>query len=289
MSFQTTSLKIEHLMKYWKLYFLAILAFSLLQSSCNDDEEGCLDTQGTNFDVTADIACNSCCTYPTLSFRINHIYDSINNDFILSSTYLDALDSPYLVPAIQYYISDVQLVRADNSEVGVTDLVDLTFVDNVTTSIEDNFSLIKKSIGSYSSVDVGTINTNGDFTKIRFNVGIGSVANHAVITSVPDGHALSAQSESMHVDITEGYIFNKIQIVKDTTTNEVTTYEISGDNNLVSVELNYPISLNAGFDLDLIVYLDYQKLFNGIDFQNDDENTIQAKIVTNTANAFSIE
>lgn len=276
-------------MKYWKLYFLAILSFSILQSSCNDDEEGCLDIQGTNFDVTTDIACNSCCTYPTLSFRTNHVYDSISNNFVINSTYLDAIDSPYLVSAIQYYISDIQLVRADGSEVGVTDILDLTFFDNTTTSIEDNFSLIKKSIGSYTPADVGTINTNGSFAKVRFNVGVNSSANHAVIGSMPDGHALSTQSESMHVDITEGYIFNKIQIVKDTTTNELTTYEISGDNNLVNVELDYPISLESGFDLGLIVYLDYKKLFDGIDFQNDDENTIQTKIVTNTATAFSIE
>jgi hypothetical protein len=276
-------------MKYWKLYFLVILSFGILQSSCNDDEEGCLDTQATNFDVTADIACNSCCTYPTLSFRINHVYDSITNNFVLSGTYLDAIDSPYLVSAIQYYISDVQLVRADGSEVGVTDILDLTFFDNTIASVEDNFSLIKKSIGSYNSVDIGTINTNGNFTKIRFNVGVNNPANYAVIGSMPDEHALSAQTESMHLDITEGYIFNKIQIVKDTTTNDITTYEISGDNNLVSVELDYPISLESGYDLGLIVYLDYKKLFESIDFQNDDDNTIQTKIVTNTANAFSIE
>ena len=276
-------------MKYWKLYFLVILSFGILQSSCNDDEEGCLDTQATNFDVTADIACNSCCTYPTLSFRINHVYDSITNNLVLSGTYLDAIDSPYLVSAIQYYISDVQLVRADGSEVGVTDILDLTFFDNTIASVEDNFSLIKKSIGSYNSADIGTINTNGNFTKIRFNVGVNNPANYAVIGSMPDEHALSAQTESMHLDITEGYIFNKIQIVKDTTTNDITTYEISGDNNLVSVELDYPISLESGYDLGLIVYLDYKKLFESIDFQNDDDNTIQTKIVTNTANAFSIE
>lgn len=276
-------------MKYWKLYLVAIVFIGILQSSCNDNEEGCLDIQATNFDVTADIACNGCCTYPTLSFRINHIYDSISNNFALNSTYLDAIDSPYLVSAIQYYISDLQLVRADGSEVGVTDMLDLTFFDNTTASIEDNFALIKKSIGTYTSANIGTINTEGNFSKIRFNVGVNSSANHAVINAMPSGHALSIQTESMHLDITEGYIFNKIQIVKDTTTNEVTTYEISGDNNLVSVELDYPISLNSGFDLGLVVYLNYKKLFEGIDFQNDDDNTIQTKIVNNTANAFSTQ
>lgn len=276
-------------MKYWKFHFLAILSFTILQSSCNDDEEGCLDIQATNFDVSADIACNSCCTYPTLSFRINHVYDSITNDFVLDRTYLDAIDSPYLASAIQYYISDIQLVRADGSEVGVTDILDLTFFDNTTASIEDNFSLMKKSIGTYTSANIGTISTNGNFTKIRFNVGVNSSANHAVIAAMPDEHALSIQSESMHLDITEGYIFNKIQIVKDTTTNETVTYEISGDNNLVNIELDYPINLESGYNLGLVVYLDYKKLFEGIDFQNDDENTIQTKIVTNTVNAFSVE
>ena len=60
----------------------------------------------------------------------------------------------------------------------------------------------------------------------------------------------------------------KIQIVKDTTTNETVTYEISGDNNLVNIELDYPINLESGYNLGLVVYLDYKKLFEGIDFQN---------------------
>jgi hypothetical protein len=280
--------KIENWMKYWKLYLAAILCFAMA-SGCNSEEEGCLDIQATNFDVSADVACSSCCTYPTLTLRINHVYDTTSNNFLLNKTYWDAIDSPYLVSAIQYYISDVQLVRADGSSVGVTDELEVTLADNSILSIEDNFSLLKKSIGSYSSAKIGSIHANGSFSKIRFNVGINPTANHAMISKMPDGHALAKQSESMHIDITQGYIFNKMQIVKGTTAQDTITYEISGDNNLVGVELDYPINISTGFDITLTIYLDYKKLFDGIDFKNDDDNTIQTKIVNNTSSAFSIK
>lgn len=259
----------------------------MLFSSCSNDEEGCLDIQATNFDVTADVACNSCCTYPALSFRVNHIYtDSLN--FTLDATYLDAIDSPFTVSSAQMYISDVQLVRADGSSVGVTDELTLTFSDNTTSVVEDNFLFVRKSIGNYTSGTIGSINTEGTFEKIRFNVGVNPTANHAEISAMPDGHALAGQTESMHIDINEGYIFTKLQIVTDTTSTDFTTYEISSDVNLITIELDYPLNIDAGFDISLIVNMDYNILFNDIDFQNDDESSIISKLTNNMSNAFSV-
>lgn len=273
-------------MNYKKLVYFSTIVF-ILFSSCSNDEEGCLDVQATNFDVTADVACNSCCTYPELSFRVNHIYtDSAN--FILDATYLDAIDSPFTVSSAQMYISDVQLIRADGTGVGVTDNLTLTFSDNTTSVIEDNFLFVRKSIGNYTSGTIGNISTEGKFEKIRFNVGVNPTANHAQISNMPDGHALAEQTESMHLDINDGYIFTKLQIVTDTTSTDFTIYEISGDGSLTTIELDYPLNIDAGFDISLIVNMDYNILFSNIDFQNDDETSITSKLQNNISNAFSV-
>ena len=264
---------------------LSIL-FLVVLSSCGSGEEGCLDISATNFDASVDVSCNNCCTYPTLSFRVNHVYDSVN--FSLNQVYHDANNTPYTVTGAQFYTSDLNLIKSDGSTVGVTDKLTLVYFDNSSQSVEDNFTLIEKSIGAYSKEDIGSITTTGDFTKIRFYVGVSELANHAEPSQMPTDHALASQSDTMHWNATDGYIFNKITVQNDTSSTNTTKYEVGMDGNLVLVELDYPQTIQSGYDVDIIIQLDYFKLFDTIGFQTDDAATIKSKIVSNTADAFSV-
>ncbi len=266
-------------------YLIFMLSIGIL-GSCGSGEEGCLDISATNYDVSADVSCASCCTYPALSMRINHRMDSVT--FALNSVYHDASGTPFTVAGVQFYVSDLKLVKSDGSTVGVTDELTLTFSDNTIMDIEDNFALYEKSIGTYSPADFGTISTSGNFTKIQFYVGVTPFANHAEPSKMPSGHPLAIQSDTMHWNLNDGYIFNKIQIVKDTSSTNITTFEIGNDGNLVFVELDYPQTIQRGFNIALALNLDYAQLFSGIQFQTDDDAAIKAKIISNTASAFSV-
>lgn len=263
------------------LFFLSIFLMG-----CGSEESGCLDIQATNFDVTADEACKDCCTYPDLTFRVNHVYDSLT--FSLEEIYEDAGQTPYYLTSVQFYVSDIELVRADGSSVGVTDVLELTLADGSTTEVSDDFILINKSIGSYSLRTVGNISTSGSFTKIRFKIGVTPAANYADIDRMPSGHALAMQSDTMYRSMAEGYIFNKIKMVADTATKVEQIYEILGDNNLKTIELAYPLVVAEGFDVAIVLALDYKKLFEGINFKIDNEATILTKIADNTTGAFSL-
>lgn len=267
-------------------YKYILLSAAIIITSCDSGEEGCLDISATNFDASADVNCANCCTYPSLAMRINHMMDSVT--FSLNSVYHDASNTPFTVSSVQFYISEIKLVQADGSQVGVTDELTLTFADNTSMIVEDNFTLFKKSIGNYTSNEIGRISTSGDFTKIQFYVGVTGFANHAKPSAMPNGHDLEIQSDTMHWNVTEGYIFNKIQVQKDTSSSNISTFEIGNDGNLVLVELDYPITVQSGFDVSLAVDLDYSKLFNGIQFQNETDEAIKTKIISNTANAFSV-
>jgi len=265
---------------------LLLLGIIIALWSCDSGEEGCLDISATNYDVTADVNCASCCTYPSLSMRINYKMDSV--DFALNTVYHDASNTPFRISNAQFYISDVKLVQSNSNAIGVTDELTLTFSDNTAMTLEDNFSLYKKSIGAYSSNTIGTINTAESFSKIQFYVGVTSFANHAVPSAMPDGHPLEIQSDTMHWNVNDGYIFNKIQVVKDTSSNLISNIEIGNDGNLILVELDYPITVQSGFDVSLALNLDYAKLLETVQFQLDDDATIISKILNNTTSAFSV-
>lgn len=276
---------IPRVRKYLFFFFL-LTGGAAFFSSCDSAEEGCLDLQATNFDVSSDEACAECCTYPALTLRINHVQDL--GTFQLNTVYLDAQNQPFTIESLQFYISEFQLVQSDGNAIGLADELTLTFPDNTQSVIEDNFTLFEKNIGSYTSNSIGSIRTSGNFTKIRFYLGVTNLANHAEPSGMPAGHDLAIQPDTMHWNVTDGYIFNKIKVQKDTASTNLTTLEIGTDANLTLVELDYPISVNTGFNLDLAIDLDYKKLFDGIQFQIDTDEAIQSKIISNTADAFSV-
>ena len=58
--------------------------------------------------------------------------------------------------------------------------------------------------------------------------------------------------------------------------------------NTVEISLNFPFTLAPGFDATLPIKVNYSKWLSGIDFVTDSEAMIKSKIVSNTAEAFSI-
>ncbi len=261
--------------------------FIILLTSCGAEEEGCLDIQATNFNVSSDVACGDCCTYPTLSMRINHIKnDSLTFD--LNEVYLDNSNIPFTVNSVQFYVSELELIKTNGETATVSDQITVTLNDNSIVDLTDNLALYTKNIGSYTEDNFGSIQTTGVFSKVRFYVGLNNPTNQTLPASVTDEHPLATQTESMYWNATDGYIFNKIGIQTDTSDATITTYEIGTTGNQVLIELDYPISVVAGFDVALNIDLDYGKLLEGINFQSDDAATVISKIISNTDDSFSV-
>jgi hypothetical protein len=247
----------------------------IIMASCGADEEGCLDIQGTNFDVSSDIACSDCCTFPTLSMRINHVKDD-SLTFSLDEAYLDANNTPFVVNSVQFYVSELELVRSNGETATISDEITVTLNDNSAIDLTDNVELYIKNIGTYTEEDFGEVKVTGTFTKIRFYIGLNNPTNQVLPASVTSEHPLAAQTESMYWNTT------------DTADATITTYEIGTDGNQVLVELDYPLNISSGFDVDLNVNLDYGKLLEGVSFQLDDAATVISKIIGNTADSFSV-
>lgn len=259
---------------------LLLLPIILLLSNCRETTEGCLDPEAANFDPSADETC--CCEYPQLSIRFTYDnYDVDTTTFALNSVYHDEDNTPYYVNNIQFYLSDFELVKADNSTLKVSDSLDILLQNGTLTTFIDDFVLLKSNTFKY---DIGTTITSGDFVKIRFKVGLNDLANQINPEEIETTHVLN---ETNNLYATSSYIFNKIDIITDTSaTDVITNFEITTP--FVEVELEYDFSIYAGFDTEIKINADLKKLLETVDFQANDVSTIQTKIVTNTSSIFTI-
>lgn len=258
---------------------LILLPIIILLSNCREATEGCLDPEATNFDPSADETC--CCEYPQLSVRFSYDnYDVDTTAFALYQVYNDAAAWPYYITNVGLYLSDFQMIKVDNSILKVSDSLDVLLENGTINSFVDDFVLLKSNTFKY---DIGATVTSGDFTKIRFKVGLNTLANQINAAEIEDTHPLS-ESENMYD--TSGYIFNKIEIVTDTSTTDITNFEITTP--FVEIELNHDFSIYPGFDTEITINADLKKLLETVDFQVDDVSTIQTKIVTNTSAIFTI-
>ena len=263
-------------MKRW--YYL--LLFPMLWTGCGEDVEGCLDPNATNFDPSADVSC--CCEYPQLTLKLSYLnYGGDSSSFALNIPYNDDNGQVFAVSDLRFYLSGFELVRADNSVVSVTDTIEVMLRNGTLATLTDDFCLVRNSVFKYN---IGTTNVSGDFTKIRFKVGLDSIASLVNPQDLETVHPLHSDFGMFSND---SYSYNKIAIIADTSASDIiSTYVI--DDELVAIELDYNFTINSGFDTEIKINADLKSLLNTVDFQNDDYNTIISKIVTNTSEIFRI-
>ncbi len=241
-------------------------------------EEGCLDTAASNFAPGADTDCAAdCCEYPKIDLRF---FTDIDTD----SFYNDTGTMRFRVDDVRFFVSDVQLIQADAALTGVRNTVTLQPSGEL---VEDNYTIADLNSFSY---EIGDVADYGDFVGIRFNVGLDAAANAANPNQMPTGHALGVQEDTMHISAEEGYAFQKIDLrliaAADTSSQ---TFNVLGNDKLSTISLTDSFSIQKSFGIQIQMNVDYLSLFEGIDFEADNDNLIIEKIVDNTPGIFSIQ
>ena len=272
---------------------LLALLLILSLSACFDPEEGCLDVEADNFELSADIDCTgdaetSCvCTYPSISLQIDQVFDK--SSFVANQIYQTSTGEFIRITDIQFYISDIQLVLA-NGEVSATlDTITLTINegDQVKNNISsDDFQLITS--GSQQISSLITSDKSGAFSQLQFSVGIKtpeSTTNPTLLNN--DSHVLAI--DSMYLE-EEGYIFNRISVQPDTSSTDNLLIQLTENEGLPRIILDLTdVSKLPGKDISIeTLQINHAKWFDGINFADDTQDEVRRKIVTNTTNVFSI-
>jgi hypothetical protein len=250
--------KILHILKY----FFPILAMLLL-AGCYEPKEGCLDISAANFAPDADVACpDDCCVYPSLRLRFLHqsVYaDTTFNFQLRDSVYTDPAGSRYRVLDTRFFLSDVRLVRADGSEIPLSNRIEVQVFrpggNLETDSITNDILLVSPALITLNNV--GTLRAAGTFTALRFRIGLDDVAATVDPESLPAGHPMRPGASGMEWNMSEGFVFQQARFVTEAAPNDTITVTARMPAQRQEIELPANVNLPEGYHLEMDIRLDY--------------------------------
>jgi hypothetical protein len=282
-----------------KLITYHLLLITLI-SSCYTPTDGCLNIDATNYNASADEPCDDCCTFPNLNLKITHritTQGTFGQDSIINhsadSTFSNGTNK-FQIKGMEFYLSDFQLVMSDGSIAEVEDkMTFMIYEDAISqtskdTTIKDDFVLVSRSSFNYR---IGEFRKPGSFVALRFTVGIDEKLSSIDADTLASSHPLSSENLMHFSSRDSGFVYQEFSLVNDTLTDptEVYVYQM-GKETANSIQLIRPFfrELEPGFDVEIPVRVNYTTWLKGINFADDDMETIKSMIVSNTAEAFEI-
>lgn len=275
-----------------RFYFL--LPILLLLASCYEPKSGCLDLEATNYDASADDLCPKCCTYPKLFLKVQHsISHPIAPDSLFgvkyATHYQSLLDSNdfFILDRERFFISDLKLIRDDGTEIGVLDSVWLPTKTMDSIFVENNFTKQDRDI--FQETSIGTIKTVGRFSGVKFTLGVPqAILDKVQIDSITAKTGLAVKTDTLSFDSLTGIIPNRLIFRPDTLEGTAPIEFRYHEPRQISLAFPQPVSIERGFNIKLVVDLNYSILFQDIDFKNDTPDMMRAKIDSQLTNAFYI-
>lgn len=281
-------------MKLQQLIILPFCFCMLIWTGCYEEQEGCLDIEASNFDVDADNPCLDCCDYPQLSLFISHkLQESDTNKvFKTDSVYQLPHDTTHLlkVKKVFFYLSDLQLLKSGGEVVDVLDTLEVGYSlspgDTSFKSITDNFAYILRS--SLSDKNIGSIRTEGIFEGLQFRIGLPDESRDYVPSSLPSGHPLNFQADSLNWTEEDRYVYQYWEFFKDTADIDSTVIKITAPYTEF-IQIYGGFEIRKGFDIRIALRIDYLEWWRDVDPKNMSPEVIKDILLSNVSNAFSIE
>lgn len=263
-------------------YLFFVLAFSALATACFSPAEGCLDTEATNFDATADEDC--CCTYPSLALDVEQNF----GDKVFAADRWFMLDSgdSLRFKSIVFYLADFQMFNG-SAWLAVADTLRLkTYPDTLEKTFTDDFQLIRRTPGAYT---LGEFRASGDFSEAKFSLGLSAAANQIIPALAPASHPLRPQAEAVWLE-NQGFALAKIVFERDTASATPPDTLAFFPPDFSQIEMRFPgnFTHKSGYDFRLTLSVDFKKWFAGVDLPADDIPAIKTKVAANLTAGFAV-
>lgn len=158
---------------------------------------------------------------------------------------------------------------------------------------EDWFAYLSAAPGKSLRAE-GTGTPEGEYTGIRFHIGVNEAVNKADPHGYSPDHALNPQVNGLHWGWMGGYIFLALEgRFPNAGRDDGFSYHIANPPQLMTVEL--PVAFRGGRPLTVAVDFDLQRVLQGVDFVKDGTSThsregdkLAAKIKANIEQAFRV-
>ena len=224
---------------------------------CTTREQGCLDIYASNFDLTAEKACDDCCQYPSLNISLSQLWDTIPFN-IDSQILVDIHGTAYKLKDIKYFLSDWVLHEVNGERISVDSAL-LGCIPPVTYS-----------------PDVVIIDSR------QFNYQLGIIRTAPLIESVEFTLGLETDYPCIADDTTNNFTrLTKRSPLWNAQTNALSTIRliIQPDLQVETVDtlfidlidresITYPYQFEKGSHTSLRLSVDYADWFATVDLQN---------------------
>ena len=170
-------------MKLAIIVLVFLLGVSLI--SCYERQEGCLDLLSPDYNLSADDACDDCCTYPYLQLRIFHMLG--DSTYSRDSLIINAAGQEYKMTSAQIFLNDFDLTFTDGQVLNVIERSIFANADEEQEELVDDHVLFTSS---NSLIKAGTIRENGAVESVGFTMGV----THELISAENEGSIFSYDS-----------------------------------------------------------------------------------------------
>ncbi|MBV6438848.1 MAG: hypothetical protein DYG98_11915 [Haliscomenobacteraceae bacterium CHB4] len=272
------------------LFAFCCLLCIFSQTACFEPKEGCLDIEATNFDASADKDC--CCEYPQLIVEALHRYGSDSVQYVPDALYENNAGQLFRIKSVAFYLSEIQLFQ-NGGLLAVADTVHLrTYApgggDTLKEVFTDDFLLLRRT-----PVDnpVGEFRPAGTFEKVRIRLGLSPDAQRVIPRLAPAGSPLRIQGDSLWYGPSAGYVFFQAVVVRDSmqaTKPDTLAFTQSQLPDFFIEKTGNYLHPSGGYDFRLKLGIDYQKMFDGIDWSNGDISAWKSQIALNLPGVFSV-
>lgn len=274
---------------------LSLLALLFFAQACYEPQVGCLDVKAVNYDFSADENDPAECIYPELRLRFEHVYsypDTTVSLRLRDTFYLDEADRPFRLNRFEFLLSDIRLRLTDGSTLEVDDEIAI-YLESDEGRINEFFITDNFAFGSTTNsrdLAIGTAPAVGTVDALNFFVGVAGQANQAIPDSFPITHPLGLSDSLIYFNRDSGYAFQLLELFRDTAATDTIPelLRIGTNDNLQFIALPVGAEKQPGFHFRLTLQIDYRKWLEGINVETDTNAELAQKIVSNTAEAFSL-
>ncbi len=267
--------------------------FLSLWSSCYQPREGCLDPRAVDYDFAADEPCSDCCTWPSLRLQLKHRYQPpAQPDTLLILKYREPLQvfpdtaHPFYMERFRFWISHLRLLAPNGTEHSVLDTLLVQLPDGTFAAIEDNFAVADRDV--FSAQTLGSHRTTGYVAGVKLRIGLDSLERALDPLSLEPEHPLRTWADSVLFDPEQGYLSGRALLLPDTTSAD--TLDVQWVQPLeLTLWLSEPAFVPNGSSIEVVLVINYTRLFEGIDFAATTAEALRFHIVANLPSAVFVE
>ncbi len=250
---------------------LSLFLSIVLLDSCVEPQEGCFDTFSSNYSIFADTECEDCCTYPNLNFTTRYLYGEDTN--VDSSIYYqNEVDSYFKLRSFYLVMSQFEL-HGDEGDY----LVRSKTEDKL---INDDLLGLKFRTTSNSP---GTITVEDSIRSIDFTLGLPVELD---TPSSPDNEysVIELLVDSTYYDENLDQFYKMIVEVEVDSMAE-TILSLGFPTLDMALTDDVVAGTTRGNALNIQLSVDFMRLFDGVRFQDVNEDEAKVLVLENIEEA----